>query len=320
MLTRVLALAAAVLLPSMVEAQTAGYPSQTIRVIVPTRPGASPDILARIIGHHLSPRIGQQVVVVNQPGGGGNIGHANAAKANPDGYTLLVTSDALSINDTLFPNLPFKSADYVPVIQAIESAQILVTSPKLPAKNVAELVAYAKANPGKLNFASPQLGTLGHLTGELMKMTEKIDIVHIPFPGAPVALQEVMSGNVHMLWVTLPPAVGPIKQGSVRAMAVSTARRAEAVPDVPTMRELGYTHYDFASWQGVLLPPGSPREIALKLNAEINAVLKTPEASASLSKIGFDPVGGTVDEFGKVIAETSTRWGKVVREAGIKPN
>ena len=272
------------------------------------------------IGTVNAPRLGQQVLVLNQPGGGSNIGHGAVAKAAPDGYTILVTSDALSINDTLFPNLGFKSADFVPVIQAIASAQVLVVGPKFPAADVAGLIAYARANPGKVNFGSPQLGTLGHLTGELMKMTQGIDIVHIPFPGAPVAIREVMAGNIQMLWVTLPAAVGQIQQGAVRALAVSTATRASSIPNVPAMRELGYQGYDFATWQGAFLPPGAPSTIAQRLNAEINAILRIPEASAALTKIGFDPVGGTPEQFRAAVAETSERWGKVVREAGVKAN
>ncbi len=301
-------------------AQSEAYPSKPIRMIVPAGPGSSPDLLARTIARYLSPRLGQQVLVVNQAGGGGNIGHTAAAKAPPDGYTVLVTSDQLSINDTLFPNLPFKSTDFVPVSQAIESPQILVINSNLPFNDVRGLIAYAKANPGKLNFGSPQMGTLGHLTGELMKISENIDIVHIPFQGAPLAVKDVMAGNTEMLWVTLPAVIGQVQQGAVRAIAVSSAQRAPSVPSVPTMRELGYTEYDFTSWQGVLLPPGTPQPIAVRLNAEISAVLKDPEASAALSRIGFEPVGGSPERFAKVIAETSTRWGKVVREAGVKPN
>ena len=199
-------------------AQSDTYPSKPIRMIVPAGPGSSPDLLARTIARYLGPRIGQQVLVVNQPGGGGNIGHTAAAKSPPDGYTLLVTSDQLSINDTLFPNLPFKSTDFVPVSQAIESPQILVINSNLPFTDVKGLIAYAKANPGKLNFGSPQMGTLGHLTGELMKISENIDIVHIPFQGAPLALKDVMAGNTEMLWVTLPDVIGKVEKGVVRGI------------------------------------------------------------------------------------------------------
>ncbi len=301
-------------------AQADAYPSKTIRIIVPTQPGASPDILARTLAHHLAPRIGQQMLVINHPGGGSNIGHGAAAKATPDGDTLLVTSDALSINDTLFPDLPFKSADFVPVNQAIASPQILIVNNNLPAKDVAGLIAYAKANPGKLNFGAPQTGTLGHLAGEFMKMSQNLVMVYVPFTGAPAATKELLAGNIQLFWVTLPAVIGHIQQGAVRALAVSTATRANAVPNVPTMRELGFYGYDFGTWQGVFLPPGGSPAIATRLNAEVNAVLKIPEASAALAKIGFEPVGGTAEDFRKAVAETSQRWGKVVREAGIKTN
>jgi len=314
------AAAMAVCMAAPAHAQSEAYPSRPIRMIVPAGPGSSPDLLARTIAKYLAPRLGQQVLVVNQPGGGGNIGHTAAAKAPPDGYTLLVTSDQLSINDTLFPNLPFKSTDFVPVSQAIESPQILVINSNLPFNDVRGLIAYAKANPGKLNFGSPQMGTLGHLTGELMKMAENIEIVHIPFQGAPLAVKDVIAGNTELLWVTLPAVIGQVQQGAVRGIAVSSAQRAPSVPSVPTMRELGYAAYDFTSWQGVLLPPGTPQPIAIRLNAEISAVLKDPEASNALSRIGFEPVGGSPERFAKVIADTSTRWGKVIRDAGVKPN
>lgn len=296
------------------------YPSKTIRIIVPTQPGASPDLLARTIAHHLGPRVGQQILVINQPGGGSNIGHGAAAKAVPDGYTLLVSSDALSINDTLYPNLPFKAADFVPVIHAIASAQILVINKDLPVKDVAGLIAYAKANPGKLNYGAPQTGTLGHLTAELMRMTQKLDMVYVPFTGAPSATKALMAGDIHFYWVTLPAVIGHVQQGAIRALALSTATRAASVPNVPTMSELGFRDYDFATWQGVFLPPGGPAPIATKLNTEINAVLKIPAAREALAKIGFDPVGGTTEDFRKAVNETTERWGKVVRDAGIKTN
>lgn len=314
------ALLAALAAAFAVHAQSDAYPSKTIRIIVPTQPGASPDILARTLAHHLSPRLGQQILVINQPGGGSNIGHGAAAKAAPDGYTLLVSSDSLSINDTLFPHLPFKSADFVPVNHTIISAQVLIVNNDLPVKDVAGLIAYAKANPGKLNYGAPQTGTLGHLTAELMRMTQKLDMVYVPFTGAPSATKDLLAGNIQFFWVTLPAVIGHVQQGAVRALAVSTATRATPVPNVPTMRELGYEGYDFATWQGVFLPPGGSPAIAAKLGAEINALLQTAQVKATLAKIGFDPVGGTPEEFRRAVAETSQRWRKVVLEANIKTN
>ena len=311
--------ALALLLLAACTAQADTYPSKTIRMIVPGAPGTSPDILARTLAQYLSARVGQQVLILNQPGGGGNIGHGAAAKAAPDGYTLLVTSDQLSINQTLFRDLPFSATDsFIPVIQAIVSPQVLIVPRDFPAKDVAGLVDYARANPGKINFASPQLGTVGHLAGELLKSTQKIDIVHVPFQGATSAIKEIVAGQIQMLFVTLPPAVGQIQAGTVRALAVSTPTRSPTIPNVPTMKELGYPEFDFGAWQGVFAPAGTPPEIVAKLNTELNAVLRDPEASAALSKLGFQPVGGSPEDFRRLVATTIDKWGRVVREAKVK--
>lgn len=301
--------------------QAQPYPSKPLRMIVPGAPGTSPDILARSLAQHLQPRLGQQIVVLNQPGGGGNIGHGAAAKSPADGYTLLVTSDQLSINQTLFRDLPFHAIDsFVPVVQAIVSPQVLLVPSGFPAKDVAGLVEYARSNPGKVNFGSPQIGTVGHLAGELLKSSQRIDIVHVPFQGATAAIKEVMGGQIQMLFVTLPPAIGPIQSGNVRALAVSTGTRNVALPNVPSMKELGYADFDFGAWQGVFVPAGTPAEIVNKLNAELNAVLRDKEAAGALEKVGFTPVGGTPAQFRQLVAATIDKWGKVVQAAGVKPN
>ena len=303
--------------PSLAAAQA--WPARTMRMIVPGAPGTSPDILARTIAQYLTPRLGQQIVIVNQPGGGGNIGHGAAAKAAPDGYTMLVTSDQLSINQSLFRDLPFHAVDsFIPVVQAIVSPQVLIVTPSFPARDVAGLIDYARANPGKLNFASPQIGTVGHLAGELLKAGQKLDMVHIPFQGATAAIKEVMAGQVQMMFVTLPPAVGQIQVGTVRALAMSTPTRNPGFPNVPTMKELGFPEFDFGAWQGVFLPAATPIEIVTRLNSEINAVLRDPEANATLQRAGFTPVGGTPQQFRELVAGTIDKWGKVVREARLK--
>jgi tripartite-type tricarboxylate transporter receptor subunit TctC len=256
---------------------------------------------------------------MNQPGGGGNIGHGTAARATPDGYTLLVTSDQLSINETLFSNLPFHAVkSFAPVVQAIVSPQVLIVNTGLPFKDVAGLLDYAKANPGKINFGSPQIGTVGHLAGELLKRTQKIDIVHVPFQGATAAIREIIGGQIQMMFVTLPPAIGHIQQGTVRALAVSTVERSTAIPAVPSLHELGMKDFDFGAWQGVLAPAGTPRAIVARLNADINAVLKDAEASSALIRIGFTPVGGTPEQFRQLISSNIDKWGRVIREAKIK--
>ena len=295
------------------------YPSRPLRFVVPGLAGTSPDLLARTIAHHLSPRLGQQIVIMNQPGGGGNIGHGTAARATADGYTLLVTSDQLSINETLFSKLPFHAVkSFTPVVQAIVSPQVLIVNTALPFKDVAGLIEYAKANPGKVNFGSPQIGTVGHLAGELLKRTQKIEIVHVPFQGATAAIREIIGGQIQMMFVTLPPAIGHIQQGTVRALAVSTVERSTAIPSVPSLHELGMKEFDFGAWQGVLAPAGTPREIVARLNREINAVLKDPEASSALVKIGFTPVGGTPEQFQQLISSNIDKWGRVIRDAKIK--
>ena len=295
------------------------YPSRPLRFIVPGLAGTSPDLLARVIAQHLSPRLGQQIVIMNQPGGGGNIAFDAAARATPDGYTLLVTSDQLSINESLFTNMQHHAVkSFAPVVQAIVSPQVLIVNPGLPFKDVAGLIAYAKANPGKINFGSPQIGTLGHLAGELLKRTQKIDIVHVPFQGATVAIREIIGGQIQMMFVTLPPAVGHIQQGTVRALAVSTIDRSTAIPNVPSLYELGMKEFDFGAWQGVLAPAGTPRAVIMRLNTDINAILKDPEANSTLVKMGFIPVGGTPEAFQTLIAEDIEKWGVVIKEAKIK--
>lgn len=295
------------------------YPSRPLRVIVPGMAGTSPDLLARTIAQHLSPRLGQPIVIMNQPGGGGNIGHGTAAKATPDGYTLLVTSDQLSINESLFSNMPFHAVkSFAPVVQAIVSPQVLIVNPGLPYKDVSGLISYARANPGKINFGSPQIGTVGHLAGELLKRTQKIEIVHVPFQGATAAIREIIGGHVQMMFVTLPPAIGHIQQGTVRALAVSTLQRSTAIPAVPTLYELGMKDFDFGAWQGVLAPAGTSRDVVRRLNADINAVLKMPEASTTLVKMGFTPVGGTPEQFRNLISSSIDKWAVVVHDAKIK--
>ena len=317
----IIAVAVALLALSMVPPSSAAdeWPSKPLRMIVPGAVGTSPDILARILAKHLTTRLGQQIVVINQPGGGGNIAHDAAAKAAPDGYTLLVTSDQLSINQTLFHNLSFHAVNsFSPVVQAIVSPQVLIVTPSFPAKDVAGLIDYARKNPGKVNFGSPQIGTVGHLAGELLKATQKIDIVHIPFQGATAAIKAVVAGEVQMLFVTLPPAVAQIQAGTVRALAVSTPTRSNTIPEVPAMRELGYPEFDFGAWQGVLVPAGTPPAIVARLNTEINGVLRDPEANTALINFGFTPVGGTPEQFRQLIAGSVEKWGKVVRDVGIK--
>ena len=215
--------------------------------------------------------------------------------------------------------MPFHAVkSFAPVVQAIVSPQVLIVNPGLPYKDVSGLISYARANPGKINFGSPQIGTVGHLAGELLKRTQKIEIVHVPFQGATAAIREIIGGHVQMMFVTLPPAIGHIQQGTVRALAVSTLQRSTAIPAVPTLYELGMKDFDFGAWQGVLAPAGTSRDVVRRLNADINAVLKMPEASTTLVKMGFTPVGGTPEQFRNLISSSIDKWAVVVHDAKIK--
>jgi len=295
-------------------------PDRPVEIVIPSAAGSSLDAAARTIQRILteSRLVESTVVVVNKPGGGGNIGHGTAAKATADGYTLLVTSDQLSINESLFSKLPFHAVkSFAPVVQAIVSPQVLIVNNSMP-KDVAGLIDYARATPGKVNFGSPQVGTVGHLAGELFKRGGKIDIVHVPFQGATAAIRDIIAGQVQMMFVTLPPAIGHIQQGAVRALAVSTTERSKAIPNVPSLYELGMKEFDFGAWQGVLAPAGTPRAAITRLNTEINAVLKDPEASSALLKIGFTPVGGSAEQFQKLISSNIDKWARVIRDANIK--
>jgi len=294
------------------------WPAKPFRVIVPGAPGTSPDILARTLVQYLSPRLGQPMVVVNQPGGGGNIGHGAAAKAAPDGYTLLVTSDQLSINQSLFRDLPFHAVDsFVPVIQAIVSPQVLIVTPAFPAKDVAGLVAYARANPGKVNFGSPQIGTVGHLAGELLKSSQKIDIVHIPFQGATAAIKEVIGGQVQMLFVTLPPAVGQIQAGTVRALAVTTTQRSKALPEVPTLAEAGVPEFDVSAWFGFAAPAGLPPAVLTRLEQALEKVSKVPEIATAMQRQGAEPAYLDSKAMAAFMTGDATKWKRVAAYAKI---
>jgi len=295
------------------------FPDRPVHIVVPFLAGGSVDTVARSLAQHLQPRLGQQVVVLNQPGGGGNIGHGAAAKSPPDGYTLLVTSDQLSINQKLFRDLPFHALEsFVPVVQAIVTPQVLLVPSGFPAKDVAGLVEFARANPGKVNFGSPQIGTVGHLAGELLKSSQKIDIVHVPFQGATAAIKEVMGGQIQMLFVTLPPAIGPIQSGNVRALAASTAARNVALPNVPSMKELGYADFDFGAWQGVFAPAGTPADIVKRLETEMREVLASAAMRERLATLGALPAAGGAKELGDFVTAESAKWATVIKSSQIK--
>ncbi|HEY9446085.1 MAG TPA: tripartite tricarboxylate transporter substrate binding protein [Burkholderiales bacterium] len=296
------------------------YPSRPIRLIVPSTPGGSVDTLARTVAPKLSEKWGQQVVVDNRAGAGGAIAAELVAKSPPDGYTLIMaTVSSAATNVSLRKNLPYNPVtDFAPVTLVATQNLMLVIHPSVPAKNVKELIALAKKQPGQLSFASAGNGTGGHLSGELFKLLAGIDLLHIPYKGVAPALVDVVAGQVSMTFASLLSGQPHYKSGRLRALAVTGAKRSAAVPELPTMQEAGVKGYESSTWYGVLAPAGTPAEVVTKLNGEIVSILKQPEIHDRLSREGADPVGNTPQQFGAFIKSEIEKWGKVIRAAGIK--
>jgi tripartite-type tricarboxylate transporter receptor subunit TctC len=296
------------------------YPTKPIRIVVPFPPGGATDILARDVAQKLTEAWGQSVIVDNRPGAGGNIGSELVAKSAPDGYTLeMGTVGTHAINASLYAKMPYDHVkDFTPVILVAGVPNVLVVNPSVPANSVGELIAYAKANPGKLNFASSGNGTSIHLSGELFKVMAGVQITHVPYKGSTPALQDLLAGQVQMMFDNLPPSLPQIKAGKLRALAVTSLARAPALPDVPTLSESGLPGFDASSWFGILAPAGTPAPIVAKLNAEVAKWLATPEAKEKLAKQGANIAGGTPADFAKHIAAETAKWAKVVKESGAK--
>ncbi|MFO1323129.1 MAG: tripartite tricarboxylate transporter substrate binding protein [Burkholderiales bacterium] len=299
----------------------APYPNKPIRIVVPFPAGGTTDILARAVAQKLTETTGQPVVVDNRPGAGGNIGAELVAKSPPDGYTLLMgTVGTHAINASLYKSMPFDHVrDFAPVILVAGVPNVLVVNPSLPVNSVQELIAYGKANPGKLNFASSGNGTSIHLAGELFKTTTGVQMAHIPYKGSAPALVDLMGGQVQLMFDNLPSALPQIKAGKLRALAVTSAQRSSALPDVPTVAESGLPGFEASSWFGLLAPTGTPKDIVAKLNGEVAKWLATPEAKEKLASQGAIVAGGlTPDDFARHIAAETAKWQKVVKESGAK--
>jgi tripartite-type tricarboxylate transporter receptor subunit TctC len=296
------------------------YPSKPIRIIVPFAPGGATDILARAIGQKLNEALGQTVIVDNRPGAGGNIGTEIAAKSPPDGYTLVMGSvGPNAINAALYPKLPYDALnDFAPVVHVANVTNILVVHPSVPAKTVKELIAIAKARPGKLTHASSSIGSAGHLAGEMMKIMAGIQMVTVNYKGSAPALIDLMSGQVDLMFDNMPPSLPHIKSGKLVAIAVSNAERTALMPDLPTVAESGLPGFDAGSWFGILAPAGTPREIVTRLNAVVVKSLTTPELRERLSSQGAAPVGGTPEQFGRHVQAEIAKWAKVVKAANVK--
>jgi tripartite-type tricarboxylate transporter receptor subunit TctC len=296
----------------------ANYPTKPVRLVVPFPAGGTTDILARAVAQKLSEAWGQQVIVDNRPGAGGNIGSDLVAKSKPDGYTLLMgTVGTHAINPSLYKNMPYDHVkDFVPVILVAGVPNVLVVNPSLPVHSVPELIAYAKANPGKLNFASSGNGTSIHLSGELFKAMTGVEMTHVPYKGSAPALTDLIGGQVQLMFDNLPSSLPFIKAGKLRALAVTSGARAAALPDLPTLAESGLPGFEASSWFGVLAPAGTPRDIVAKLNGAIAGWLASPEAKEKLLAQGAIAAGGAPEDFARHIGAETSKWAKVVKASG----
>jgi tripartite-type tricarboxylate transporter receptor subunit TctC len=294
----------------------APYPEKPIKLIVSWSPGGTTDILARIIAQGLTEKLGQTVLVENKPGGGNNIGTEFLIRSAPDGYTLNMTNPANAINATLYKNLPFNFInDTVPVAGVIRTPNVMVVTASLPVKNVEEFIAYCKANPTKVNMASSGSGSSIHLSGELFKIMTGCKMAHIPYKGAGPALNDLIAGQVQVMFDNLPSSAGFIKDGRIRALAVTTATREASLPNVPTVGET-VPGYEASAWFGVSAPKGTPRDVVEKLNVAINQLLADPKIQKRLAELGRTPIPGTPEDFGKLISNETQKWEKVVKTSG----
>jgi tripartite-type tricarboxylate transporter receptor subunit TctC len=313
----VLALAVSLVQASAAVAQT--YPTRTIRIVVPQSAGGSTDLVARPLAQKLAEALKQPVVVENRPGAGSVIGTDLVAKAAPDGYTLLAVAASFSMSPSLYANLPFDPVrDFAPITLLSAFPNILVVHPSLPVKSVQELIAYAKARPGQLNFGSSGVATGTHLSMELFKNMTGIEMVHVPYKGGAPSVNALLAGEVQVTLATISTALPQVKAGRLRALAVTTPQRSVAAPEVPTLAESGVPGYDYSSWIGLLAPAKTPPAIVARLRAETARIVRTPEMRAILALEGAEPVGNSPEEFAALIGSEVGRWRKVVAAAGIK--
>jgi tripartite-type tricarboxylate transporter receptor subunit TctC len=304
-------------LSRLVWAQT--FPSRPVRIVVPFPAGGNTDVLARLIAQWLAERLAQPFVIENRPGAGTNIGVEAVVRTAADGYTLLVTTPASTINVTLYDKLSFNFVrDIAPIAAVVRTPFVMAINPAVPANTVAEFIAYAKANPGKLSMASSGIGSSPHATGELFKMMAGVDMVHVPYRGAGPALTDLIAGQVHVYFTALPEAIEHIRTGRLRALAVTTLSRADVLPQVPTLSEV-LPGFESSFWVGFGAPKQTPAEIVDRLNSEINAALADPKIKSRLTDLGGTVLGGTGADFGRLIADETEKWGKVVKFAGMKP-
>jgi tripartite-type tricarboxylate transporter receptor subunit TctC len=294
------------------------YPTRPIKLVAPFPPGGSIDLTARLIGQWLTDRLGQQVVVENRPGAGGNLGSESVALSPPDGYTLLLCSVANAISATLYTKLGYNFArDFAHVAAISRAPNVMVVHPSVPATNVREFIAYAKANPGKVNMGSSGVGTSIHISGEMFKMMTGIDMQHVPYRGSAPMLTDLLGGQVQVAFDNLQPSIPHIKSGKLRGLAVTTTTRSASLPDLPPIADT-VPGYEASTWNGLSAPRGTPPEIVNRLNAEVNAALADGKVKERLAAMGAWPIPGTPAEFSKMIEAEIEKWGKVIRAANLK--
>jgi tripartite-type tricarboxylate transporter receptor subunit TctC len=298
--------------------QAQPWPDRPIRFVVSAGPGSSLDVLARAIGDKLKDRLGQPIVVENKPAAGGTVATAEVAKAAPDGYTMLLGFNGPLAFGPLLQKLPYDvGKDLAPVILTTSQPNVLAVNAQLPVKTLAELVAYAKANPGKLNYASVGNGSSSHLNMEMLKAVAGFDALHVPFNGSPPAVMATVQGETQMMFAVMQPLKAQVEAGRLRAIAVTTAKRFPLLPDLPAIAE-SYPGFEALAWNGIVVPAATPKPVIARLNAEINAILKDPDLAAKMNAQGFALVGGTPEEFGSLIARETETWAPVIRKLGLK--
>ena len=295
------------------------YPSKPVHLILPFPPGGGTDILGRLIGEQLTVRLGQPVVQENRGGAGGNLGAEAVARAAPDGYTLLLAAPTLAISPTLYPKLAYDPLkDLAPIALVATVPNVMVTHPSVPARTLQEFIALAKRRPGELNFGSGGAGTSNHLGGELFNMVAGVKLVHVPYKGVNLAMQDVLAGNVQLVFIGIPAAAPHIRARKLRALAVVAPQRSSALPDVPTAAEAGLPGFEVTTWYGVLAPAGTPRAIVERLNTELGRIMLAPELQPRLADMATEPRSGTPEAFAAYLREETAKWGKVIRDAGLR--
>lgn len=313
------AYAALLLAVGEVHAAEPAYPAKPVRIIVGFAPAGAADIIARLLGQRLSALWGQPVVTDNRPGAGSTIGSEIAAAATPDGYTLMVVSASYSTSAGLYRKLAFDPVkSFIPITLLAAGHNLLAAHPAAPVNSVKELIAYAKANPGKLTVGSAGTGSITHLAGELLKLMAGIELTHIPYKGGGLNLNALIGGEIQISLLALPTVIGQVRTGRLKALGITSLKRSAAVPDIPTVAESGLPGYEAKNWFGILTPAGTPRFVVAKLNRQINDILRTPDMTATLARQGVEAEGGTSEAFGDYLKSEITKWVKVIKTAGLK--